>query len=278
MDDPGAYRQHRGDLSDQLPRQTFPPDGWRRRLLASRRLQRHIRALTGGVAALILAGSLAVMAGGSATVIAAPNARWCPVAEGAPRWARSLRMTVLFDSVLLSGKPSINRAHRCYGVGWRGRPAWMIKHAAAELGSASHVAPLVVIGIGYNSLFQRNRRRYDYWARRWDREAAWMLRVLRRKGAKQFVWVMLREPTPRTVPRYAVRELRYYSWYFPYVNELLRRLDRRRDDVVLANWAKVGDRPGITYDSIHLNSRGGKLMGRLIKRTINREAGRQAPR
>jgi len=45
---------------------------------------------------------------------------------------------------------------------------------------------------------------------------------------------------------------------------------------VLANWARVGDRPGITYDSIHLNSRGGKLMARLIKRTINREALRQA--
>ena len=98
----------------------------------------------------------------------------------------------------------------------------------------------------------------------------------RRKGAKQFVWVMLREPTARTVPRYAVRELSYYSWYFPYVNERLRRLDRHRDDVVLADWSKVGDRPGITYDSIHLNSRGGVLMAKLIKRTINREALRQS--
>jgi len=186
-------------------------------------------------------------------------------------------MTVLVDSVLLSGKRAIIRAHRCNPIGFRGRPAWMIKHAAAEIRSSRRrVAPLVVIGIGYNSLFQRNRHRYRYWARRWDREAAWLLRVLRRKGARQFVWVMLREPTPETVPRYAVSELRYYSWYFPYVNERLRRLDRRRDDVVLANWAKVGDRPGITYDSIHMNSRGGKLMARLIKRTTNREARRQA--
>ena len=206
----------------------------------------------------------------------ARGARWCPVPEGAPKWARSLRMTVLVDSVLLSGKPAIRHAERCYKIGWRGRPALMIKQAAAELSSARHVAPLVVIGIGYNSLFQRHRRRYDYWAHRWDREAAWLLRVLRRKGAKQFVWVMLREPTARTVPRYAVRELSYYSWYFPYVNERLRRLDRRRDDVVLADWSKVGDRPGITYDSIHLNSHGGVLMAKLIKRTINREALRKS--
>jgi hypothetical protein len=233
--------------------------------------------LLAGALALALVVSLSIAVGGT-QVSRAAAARWCPVNEEAPRWAQSLRMTVLFDSVLLSGKPSIRSAHRCYRVGWRGRPAWMIKAAAAELGSASHVAPLVVIGIGYNSLFQRHRRRYDYWARRWDREAAWLLRVLRRKGAKQFVWVMLREPTPNTVPRYAVGELSYYSWYFPYVNERLRRLDRRRKDVVLANWAKVGDRPGITYDSIHLNSRGGPLMARLIKRTIDREALRQARR
>jgi hypothetical protein len=231
-------------------------------------------SLAAGIAVLAAVAALSPTLGSSTS--AARGALWCPVPQGAPHWARSLRMTILVDSVLLSGKPAIRHAHRCYRIGWRGRPAWMIKHAAAELSSARHVAPLVVIGIGYNSLFQRHRRRYDYWARRWDREAAWLLRVLRRKGAKQFVWVMLREPTPKTVPHYAVRELGYYSWYFPYVNERLRRLDRRRDDVVLANWAKVGDRPGITYDSIHLNSRGGVLMAKLIKRTINREALRQA--
>ena len=186
-------------------------------------------------------------------------------------------MTVLVDSVLLSGKRAIRAHNRCSRIGLRGRPAWMTKHAAAEIAaSRRRVDPLVVIGIGYNSLFQRNRRRYDHWARTWDREAAWLLRVLRRKGAKQFVWVMLREPTPDTVPRHAVGELRYYSWYFPYVNERLRRLDRRRNDLVLANWAQLGNRSGITYDSIHLNTTGGRLMGSLIHRTIRRETQRQA--
>ena len=225
-----------------------------------------------------MVASLALVTGGPETVTAAPAARWCPVHPEAPRWERRLRMTILVDSVLLSGKRAIASANRCRPIQWRGRPAWMVKQAAAEIGSSRRrVAPLVVIGIAYNSLFQRHRHRYRYWARRWDREAAWLLRVLRRKGARQFVWVMLREPTPRTVPRHAVRELSYYSWYFPYVNERLRRLDRRRDDLVLANWARVGDRPGITYDSIHLNTLGGKLMARLIRRTISREARRQTP-
>jgi hypothetical protein len=179
----------------------------------------------------------------------------------------------------LSGKRAIRAGNRCRSIGMWGRPAWMIKQASAEIASSRRrVAPLVVIGIGYNSLFQRNRRRYEYWARRWDREAARLLRVLRAKGARQFVWVTLREPTARTVPRSAVRELRYYSWYFPYVNERLRRLERRHDDLVLANWTRASDRNGITYDSIHLNSRGGPLMARTIRGAIEREAGRQARR
>ena len=210
---------------------------------------------------------------------AAPNARWCPVDPAEPYWARQPHTTILVDSVLLSGKRAIHAGNRCRSIGLRGRPAWMIKAAERELrASRRRVAPLVVIGIGYNSLFQRNRRRYGYWARRWDREAVRLLATLRRKGARQFVWVMLREPTRRTVPRRAIGELGYYSWYFPYVNERLRRLDRRRGDLVLANWVKASNRNGLTYDSIHLNSRGGALMARTIKRAIDREARRQARR
>ena len=217
--------------------------------------------------------------GAGAPGSASSGARWCPTDPAEPRWARQPRMTVLVDSVLLSGKRSIYAANRCKKIGLRGRPAWMIRAAESELrADRRDVAPLVVIAIGYNSLFQRNRRRYGYWARRWDRGAKRLLATLRRRGARQFVWVMLREPTPRTVPRRSIGELRYYSWYFPYVNERLRLLDRRSDDVVLANWAKAGDRNGITYDSIHLNTRGGALMARTINRAIDRETRRQARR
>jgi hypothetical protein len=101
----------------------FPPTVLHRRL-----------SLAAGV--LVLAAAAAASPALNPSTSTARGARWCPVPEGAPRWARSLRMTVLVDSVLLSGKPSIRRAHRCYRIGWRGRPAWMIKHAAAELRSA----------------------------------------------------------------------------------------------------------------------------------------------
>jgi len=45
---------------------------------------------------------------------------------------------------------------------------------------------------------------------------------------------------------------------------------------VLAEWAHAGARPDVTYDSIHLNARGGRLMQRLIETTIYEEAYVQA--
>jgi hypothetical protein len=186
-------------------------------------------------------------------------------------------MTVLVDSVLLSGLPALRSKRPCWRLSVYGRPALMIGVAERELRRRGRrVARLVVVGLGYNSLWERRRHRYGFWASRFDREARRLLRTLRRLGARQVVWVTLREPTARTVPPQAVGELGSYSWYFPYVNERLRRLDRRRRDLVLADWAAASDRRGLTYDSIHLNTRGARLMARTIRQAISREALRQA--
>ena len=193
-----------------------------------------------------------------------------------PSWLRPRRATVLVDSVLLGGVPALRARRQCWRLRVYGRPALMIRFAASELRQRSaRVARLVVVGLGYNSLWERGRRRYGVWSRRFDREARNLLRTLRRLGARQVVWVTLREPTPRTVPPQARGELGRYSWYFPYVNERLRRLDRSRDDLVLADWAKASNRRGVTYDSIHLNPQGAALMAKTIWGTVSREARRQ---
>jgi hypothetical protein len=193
-----------------------------------------------------------------------------------PGWLRPRRATVLVDSVLLSGASALRSRRRCWAVGMLGRPALMVGIAERELRERSQlVARLVIVGLGYNSLWERGRRRYGLWARRFDSEARKLLRTLGRLGARQIVWVTLREPTWRTVPPQARDELGQYSWYFPYVNERLRRLDRRRDDLVLADWARASDRPGLTYDSIHLNSEGAALMARTIWEAVSRAARRQ---
>jgi len=192
-------------------------------------------------------------------------------------WARPRQVTLLVDSVLLSAYPGIKKVMPCWHVAKRGRPAWMIRAAESELRAAGRrVSPTVVVGIGYNSLWERNRRNYGRWSSRFDAEALKLIATLKRLGAKQIVWVTLREPRPSTVPPRSVGELRQYSWYFPYVNARLKRIARGRRDVVLAHWAKASDRRGLTYDTIHTNSAGGLLMGRTIKRAILAEARHQA--
>ena len=233
----------------------------------------------GGVLAFAVA--LAVLAAAASPAGAADQRRQgCQPARATaewPYWARQRNVTMLVDSVLLSGKDKLRGVMSCRRIGLRGRPAMMLRIAEAQLRAARRgVAPLVVVGLGYNSLWSRNRERYDYWAARFDGEATRLVDTLRRLGARQVVWVTVREPQARFVPPAGRRELGLYAWYFPYVNERLRVLDRARDDVVLADWAAVSNRPGLTYDSIHLTAEGGLLMARTIRAAIAAEADRQA--
>jgi len=208
---------------------------------------------------------------------AATRARSCAAPDPAlPPWARHRTMTVLNDSVLLSDEAALRKGMPCWRIRLIGRPALMLRAAEREIRTSHRrVAELVVIGLGYNSLWERHRRRYDHWAARFDSEASRLLHTLRRAGARQFIWVTLRDANRATTAPGHWDELGLYSWYFPYVNERLRRVDRLRDRVVLADWASVGARPDVTYDSIHLNLRGGRLMQQLIEKTLYVEARRQ---
>jgi hypothetical protein len=137
------------------------------------------------------------------------------------------------------------------------------------------VAPLVVVGLGYNSLWERDHRNYDVWAKRFDGEVSAFLRLLRQRGARQIVWVTLREPSLAVVSPSGRAQFQQYAWYFPYVNARVRRMARGRDDVVLADWQAVSNRTGLTYDLIHLNPRGAQRMAKVIEDTVRGEIHRQ---
>lgn len=194
-----------------------------------------------------------------------------------PKWARAKRATVLVDSVLLGGVPALREELR----GWRsasvGRPAIMLAAAESEIRAGGRVAPLAIVGVGYNSLWERGRRNHSTWAASFDRQARSLVRALRARGARQIVWVTLRDAGRGVIPSRALWQFDDYSWYFPYVNERLRRLDRARDDLVLADWARASRRTGVTYDAIHLNPRGAQLMARTIHAAIDDAARAQTP-
>jgi hypothetical protein len=180
-------------------------------------------------------------------------------------------MTVIADSVLLSARQMLVPQFTAAGwqVDYRGHPAIMIKEAAKDLQAAgAPVGSVVVIGIGYNSLWQRNRANYSAWANEFDAEAENLITVLKQLGAKTLVWVTLREPSASVVPPLGKAQYDAYVWYFPYVNEQLHILQQRHPDLLLADWAAISNRPGVTYDAIHLNTSGAQLMINLIRSTI----------
>ena len=194
-----------------------------------------------------------------------------------PEWARAKRATILVDSVLLGGVPALRTELRGWRTATVGRPAIMLPAAEAAIRSGGRVAPLAIVGVGYNSLWERGRRNYAGWAERFDDGARGLVRALRARGARQVVWVTLRDAGRGVIPSGALWQFDAYAWYFPYVNERLRRLDRIRDDLVLAEWDRVSKRTGITYDAIHLNPRGAALMARTIRAAIEAEADAQRP-
>ena len=179
-------------------------------------------------------------------------------------------VTVLADSVLLGAKGSVVKelGQDGWNVDYRGKPAWMLHKARADLEEAGKpVGSVVIVGLGYNSLWEKNRARYDSWAAKFDREADQLIAVLRRLGAERIVWVTVREPTLDVLPREGLVGYNKYAWFFPYVNERLRELRARQPDVVLVDWAAVSNKPGITYDAIHLTSAGVRLMIDTIRST-----------
>ena len=193
-----------------------------------------------------------------------------------PSWLTSRRATVLVDSVLLGGVLSVRSNLRGWDVEVAGKAAVMIGALEEELRDAgTPIAPLAIVGVGYNSAWERGRKNYRNWAREFDRHATNLVRTLLRQGAEQIVWVTLRDPRRSVVPSDSLWQFDKYAWYFPYVNERLRLLDKRSRYVTLADWARVSDRPGLTYDAIHLDPDGQALMARTIRQAFGREAERQ---
>ena len=185
------------------------------------------------------------------------------VLAGPPPAPPGSMITVLGDSVLLGAEEQLTAelVASGYGVDYRATPAWMLDDANDEIAADGRpVGPVVVLGVGHNTLWERDRTDYDRWAARFDRQADELLATLRSLGAQRFVWITLREPDRSVIPEMGQKQFDQYIWYFPYVNERLDLLIQRNPDVVLADWAAVSNQPGLTYDAMHLTGEGTRLM------------------
>ncbi|MCU1501445.1 MAG: hypothetical protein JWM12_799 [Ilumatobacteraceae bacterium] len=105
-----------------------------------------------------------------------------------------------------------------------------------------------IVAGGYN---------YPFWdPGRFDRSVDAMVDELVALGTKHVFWVTLREVEQQYVTPGAWTQVQPYFWYFPTVNQHLRAALDRHPQLSLIDWASIADRPGLTYDAIHLNTYG----------------------
>jgi hypothetical protein len=204
----------------------------------------------------LIAATVAVVAAAT-LVFGAPSAQ---VTHAAPP---EHRVTLFSDSVGLGAATALPKAFPAdWQVNTIGTPAYMVeqlleRHVIPTLTfNRSLIGDHVVIGSGYN---------YPYWdPARFDRSIDAMVDTLTAAGVKHVYWVTLREVKPEYVSASAWNQMLPYSWYFPTVNEHLRRALDRHPNLTLVDWAAAADQTGLTYDAIHLNPTGAALYSRLI--------------
>lgn len=179
----------------------------------------------------------------------------------------SQRVYMVTESVGLGAKGAVERA---FPADWQvtvdGTPALFVeqlesKHVRPRLATSPWVfGDSAVVAGGHN---------YPYWdPDRFDRSVDQMIATLEQAGVTRIYWVTVREVKQQFVSPSAWRQAQPFVWYLPEVNEHLRAAVARHPDLTLIDWAAIADRPGITYDAIHLNTLGASLYSELIRSTV----------
>jgi len=222
------------------------------------------------VGAAALAATLLLTATAATPAAAGDEAEPAPdrLVETVPR---SQRVAVFADSVGLGARSAIPNAFPAdWEVNVDGQPARFVEQLENDFVkyrlavSPQWFGDHVVIAGGYN---------YPYWdPERFDRSIDSIIGTLTAAGVKHIYWVTLREIDPQYISGAAWRQVQPYYWYFPTVNEHLERALDRHPNLNLIDWAAAANRPGITYDAIHLNTTGAALYASLIRSAVDSTA------
>ena len=220
-----------------------------------------------GVAIAVAAGSLALPV---ATHAGPADAHPAPAFIAPP----SKRVYMVSDSVGLGARTAMPAA---FPSDWQvtvdGTPALFVEQLLSQhvqnraATNPSVFGDFAIVAGGYN---------YPYWdPARFDRSIDAMVDALLRAGTKQIFWVTLREVKPEYISASGWKGVQPYYWYFPTVNEHLRRALDRHPQLSLIDWASMADQPGLTYDAIHLNTAGARVYSDLAADTVQTAATRR---
>lgn len=171
------------------------------------------------------------------------------------------------DSVGLGAKDAVPAA---FPADWQvtvdGTPALFVeqlesKHVRSRMATTPDVfGDYAVVAGGYN---------FPYWdPARFDRSIDSIIAAFEQAGVKYVFWVTLREVKPEYITASAWNQVQPYYWYFPTVNAHLRAAVARHPNLSLVDWAAIADRPGLTYDAIHLNTFGAAEYSNNISRVV----------
>ena len=141
------------------------------------------------------------------------------------------------------------------------------KHVRTQMAANPGVfGDYAIVAGGYN---------YPFWdPARFDRSVDSIISAFEQAGVKYIFWVTLREVKPQYITAGAWTQVQPYYWYFPTVNEHLRAAVARHPNLSLIDWAAIADRPGLTYDAIHLNTFGASEYANNIARVVMSAASR----
>ena len=211
------------------------------------------RAIAFGVVLAAAAATLGV----TSSVGAEPG-----VTESAPA---EKRVYVVADSVGLGAKAALPNA---FPADWQvvldGTPALFVEQLESKYVRSvpqSLLGDYGVVAGGYN---------YPFWdPARFDRSIDSIIQAFEDRGVEHVFWVTLREVKPQYITAGAWDQVQPYYWYFPTVNDHLERALERHPNLTLIDWAAAADRPGITYDAIHLNTVGAQLYSSLVRQAVD---------
>jgi len=204
-----------------------------------------------------------------ATALTSPiGAEQVPIGSFRELAPPSQRVVMFADSVGLGARSALPKAFPSdWDVHVDGKPAQFIEKLESNFVkpqlafNPDWFGDHVVIAAGYN---------YPFWdPARFDRSIDSIINTLTAADVKHVYWVTLREIDPQYISGSAWRQVQPYYWYFPTVNAHLEAALERHPNLTLIDWSAAANRPGITYDAIHLNTEGAALYSDLIRQGVD---------
>jgi hypothetical protein len=181
-------------------------------------------------------------------------------------WAKQVYM--ITDSVGLGAKGAMKKGFKGWKVTVDGHESMGVAEATRKIKENKALPPIVIVAVGYNSSWEKDRKNFERYTKQFDEQAEAMYKAASLRGAKKLVWVLLRDPMANPSGRKSHKYYEKKGFYFSYVNERLLALHEKHPEVSLADWTSASLDPSYTADGIHLTASGAAVLVEVIKASV----------